>query len=69
MLAFILLLEKKGVEDVVVPFINDVQGPLMHMPVTGDADRWINRVTADFYRKDSVVAIERPKWEELYGSF
>lgn len=63
------LLEKKGVEDVVVPFINDVQGPLMHMPVTGDADRWINRVTADFYRKDSVVAIGRPKWEELYGSF
>ena len=61
------LMEEKNVEDVVVPFINDKQGPLMHMPVTEDADRWTNMVTANFYGKESVVAIERTKWEEQYG--
>lgn len=55
-------------EDVVVPGINDVQGPLMHMPVTDNKDAYTNRVTGSFYGKRSVVAIERPKWMELYGN-
>lgn len=51
----------------VVPFINDVQGPLMHMPVTADPERWTNRVTAQYYGKDSIVAIDRDEWNRLYG--
>ena len=54
-------------EDVVVPGINDLQGPLMHMPVTADKEAWTNTVTAEFYGKRSVVAIERPAWIEIYG--
>lgn len=61
------LMEADGVSDVVVPGINDVQGPLMHMPVTDDADAWTNTVTAGFYGKHSVVAMERSEWMELYG--
>lgn len=53
--------------DVVLPFINDDQGPLMQMPVTGDADAYTNYTTADFYQKNSVIAIPRTEWKELYG--
>ena len=60
------LMEGDG-EDVVVPGINDVQGPLMHMPVTADEKAWTNTVTADFYGKRSVIAIERSIWMEMYG--
>lgn len=61
------LLEDAGTTDVVVPGINDIQGPLMHMPVTEDKEAWTNTVTAQFYGKNSVVSMERPKWLELYG--
>lgn len=61
------LMENKNTEDVVIPGINDVQGPLMHMPVTDDKDAWTNTVTSRFYGKRSVVAIERPTWIEIYG--
>lgn len=61
------LLENGQTEDIVVPFINDVQGPLMQMPVTGNPDAWSNQVTARFYGKNSVTAIERSRWEELYA--
>ncbi len=60
------LMEGDG-EDVVVPGINDVQGPLMHMPVTADEKAWTNTVTAGFYGKRSVIAVERPTWIEMYG--
>lgn len=60
------ILEGNG-EDVVVPGINDVQGPLMHMPVTDKKDAYTNQVTGSFYGKRSVIAIERPQWMELYG--
>lgn len=54
-------------EDIVIPGINDQQGPLMHMPVTEDVSAWTNYVTADFYEKNSVVSIPRPEWMEKYG--
>lgn len=60
------LMECKEINDIVVPFINDVQGPLMQMPVTENPAAWSNQVTARFYGKNSVVAIERSQWEELY---
>lgn len=53
--------------DVVLPMINDQQGPLMHMPVTDDVIKWTNTVTSQFYQKNSVVAIPRVEWIELYG--
>lgn len=61
------LMEDENTEDVVIPGINDVQGPLMHMPVTDDEDAWTNTVTSGFYGKRSVIAIERPVWMEMYG--
>ncbi len=61
------LLSDVNVKDVVLPFINDVQGPLMHMPVTADPEAWTNRIAKQFYEKESVVAMPRPEWNELYG--
>lgn len=61
------LMEDENTRDVVTPEINDVQGPLMHMPITGDEKAWTNTVTAGFYGKHSVVAIERTAWLEMYG--
>lgn len=61
------LLMDDTVSDVVVPFINDDQGPLMHMPVTADPEAWTNTVTRRFYGKKSLKAIPRQEWMELYG--
>ena len=61
------LLTDDETEDVVVPFINDVQGPLMQMPVTDNPQEWTNTVTREFYGKKSVIAIPREEWLELYG--
>ena len=61
------LMEDENTQDVIIPEINDVQGPLMHMPVTADKEAWTNTVTAGFYGKHSVVSMERPMWMELYG--
>lgn len=61
------ILTDESIQDAVVPFINDEQGPLMHMPVTADPEAWSNTVTADFYGKNSVMAIPREEWEQKYG--
>lgn len=61
------LMEDENTEDVVVPEINDVQGPLMHMPITGDKEAYTNFSAADFYGKRSVVAIKRSVWMEMHG--
>lgn len=60
------LMTDDAVQDIVVPFINDVQGPLMHMPVTENPTAWTNTVICQYYGKNSVVAIPRPEWEEKY---
>lgn len=59
------LMLDETVSEVIVPGINDFQGPLMHMPVTPDKEAWSNTVTSQFYGKKSVVAIERPLWESM----
>lgn len=61
------LLENENAEDIVVPGINNIQGPLMHVPVTDDPEAWSNTVTADFYGKQSVISMDRPEWMEMYG--
>lgn len=60
------MLVDENVTDVILPQINNIQGPLMHMPVTSNPDAWTNTVTSNFYGKNSVVAIPRPEWEALY---
>ena len=54
-------------KDVVLPFINDDQGPLMQMPVTDDPESYTSSTTARFYQKNSVIAMPRTEWEERYG--
>ena len=44
-------MEDESTQDVIVPFINDVQGPLMHMPVTDDPNVFTNYATREFYGK------------------
>ena len=50
-------------DEVILPFINDEQGPLMHMPVTVDESNYTNYVTAKFYGKKSVIGMDRKEWE------
>jgi hypothetical protein len=52
----------------IIPFINNEQGPLQHMPVTDNPDAWTNTVTAKYYNKKSVQAIDRATWLKEYGS-
>lgn len=60
------LMLDETVTDVIVPGINDIQGPLMHMPVTPNKNAWSNSVTSQFYGKRSVIAIDRSIWESMY---
>ena len=64
---FTELLSDETVQDVVLPSINDKQGPLQHMPATTDSNAWSNTVIKNYYRKNSVVAIPRAEWEEKYN--
>lgn len=63
------LMEDADTENVIVPFINDVQGPLMHMPITEDEKKFTNWAAAGFYGKNSVAAVDRAAWEAEYGEF
>lgn len=60
------LMTDDSMQDIVVPFINDMQGPLMHMPVTENPQAWTNTVICQYYGKNSVVAMPRMEWEEKY---
>lgn len=61
------LLMDEATEDVVVPGINWMQGPLMHMPIIEDPDGFTNWAAQNFYGKNSVVAIPRVEWNEKYA--
>lgn len=63
---FLELLSDDSVQDVVLPSINDQQGPLLHMPVTSNPDAWTNTTVSSYFGKKSVVAIPRAEWEEKY---
>lgn len=60
------LMEEDGVDDVVLPAINDEQGPLMHMPVVEDPLNVDNIMTKGFYGKNSCRSIPREAWMEQY---
>lgn len=54
-----------SIKEVVLPQINDVQGPLMHMPLTEDPQAWTNQNAKEYYNKASVIALPREVWEKL----
>lgn len=45
------LLLNEDMKGVILPSINDDQGPLMFMPVINDPEAWTNRVTGSYYGK------------------
>lgn len=61
----IRILEDRSITNAVVPEMNDYQGPFMHMPLVSDPNAFPNLVTAEFYGKESVIAVPR---EEFYMS-
>lgn len=61
------ILHDPKIEEVVLPEMNDEQGPFMHMALLDDSNAYTNRATARFYGKKSVVAIPRAEYYELYG--
>lgn len=62
----LIILEDDSIKDVVVPEMNDQQGPLMHMPLTGDSTQYTNYATGLFYEKESVIAVDRDKWIQAH---
>ncbi len=62
-----MLMTEEGIEDVVVPAVNDLQGPLMQMPIVGNPQNIDNRMAASFYGKKSCRAIPRQEWIAKYG--
>ena len=54
-------------KNVILPEMNDEQGPFMHMAITRNPEAYTNKATARFYGKESVVAIPRDEYYELYG--
>lgn len=64
---FIELLSDDSVQDVILPYINDQQGPLQHMPATSDPTAWTNTTISSYFGKKSVVAVPREEWEEKYN--
>ena len=61
------LLTDPTVDDVILPEINNEQGPLMHMPVVADPENIDNNITSRFYGKNSCRSIPRPEWIKTYS--
>lgn len=59
------LLNDPNVTDVIVPEMNDYQGPLMHMAMVRDPENFVNSSTAFFYGKNSVIAVPREEFSQL----
>jgi len=62
-----MLMTEEEVDDVIVPEVNNEQGPLMQMPIVADPDNVDNYMTASFYGKNSCRAIPRKEWIEKFG--
>ncbi|SEQ36765.1 DUF6056 family protein [Butyrivibrio sp. TB] len=55
-------------QNVVLPEMNDDQGPFMHMPLTSDISNFTNDSTRKYYGKESVIAIPRDEYNERFGN-
>ena len=58
------ILQDGTIKEVVLPEMNDQQGPFMHMQLTNDPESFTNMVTAKYYGKNSVIAIPRDQWND-----
>lgn len=61
------ILNNPEIKNAVVPEMNNEQGPFMHMALLADSETYTNMATARFYGKESVIAIPREEYYELYG--
>lgn len=61
-----MLLTQDDEPDVVVPMINNEQGPLMHMPIVDDVTNFTNASAAKFYGKNTIISIPREEWLAIY---
>lgn len=61
------ILHDPEIKEVVLPEMNSEQGPFMHMALLSDPNAYTNQATARFYGKESVIAIPREEYYELYG--
>lgn len=61
------ILNDSEIEHAIVPEMNNEQGPFMHMALLADPETYTNMATARFYGKESVIAIPREEYYELYG--
>lgn len=59
-----LLLSDDMQKEVILPQINQEQGPLMHMEILDDPGAWANRVACEFFRKDKITGVERQQWQQ-----
>ena len=55
---FTSIMTDPSVTDAKVHASNNEQGPLMHMPITDDPDKYTNSVAARFFGKKSVIVID-----------
>lgn len=60
------ILQNNDIKDVVLPEMNGEQGPFMHMPLVDDPTAFTNSSTAEYYGKNSVIAIPREEYENSY---
>lgn len=61
------ILHDPEITNVVLPEMNNEQGPFVHMALLNDPTTYTNMATARFYGKESVVAIPRAEYYEKYG--
>lgn len=61
------ILHDPEITNVVLPEMNNEQGPFLHMALLSDPNAYTNQATARFYGKESVIAIPRSEYYELYG--
>lgn len=62
------ILYDDSIKDVVLPEMNSEQGPFMHMAITDDPNNFTNSATADYYNKNSVIAIPREEYEKIHNN-
>lgn len=61
------ILHDPEIVNVVLPEMNNEQGPFMHFPIVEDPNAYTNMATARFYGKETVIAIPRTEYYEIYG--
>lgn len=64
----ISLLEDPLLTDVVVPAMNDQQGPFMHLALSEDPSNYTNQASCLFYNKKSIKAVDRELYYEMYAA-